>query len=848
MAKTINAILNLQDKFTPKLSAAQKQTLVFKAQMKDCDAVSRTFDKSLSNIGNAAKKGFAIAGTAAAGFAASSVNVYKGFEQSMSNVAGTLAIDKTSAEYAVLEKAARDAGKVTTKTATEAADALNYMALAGWSVEDSTKGLMPMLRASEAANADLGTVSDLVTDSMSALGLQVDDMNHYLDVGSKAQSKSNMNLLQFQEAMIGVGGTFKTFNTGMEEGGALLGVLANRGIKGSEAGNALQSTLINLTKKNGESAKAMDALGMSAYDSEGKFKGVTAVLKELNERTRGMTEEQRNTYLTMIGGKNQLTTLNALMSGLNTTVADGRTELEYLTDELNNSDGALDKLSTTMTDNLNGAWARFTSAIQEMQIAAGKEFAPYLQKGLDWLADKMPIVQEKVIGFIQNKLPPAIDTAKKGFEKAKPIIKWIIDHGKELAIVGGSVLAFMKGFTIANKVHKTFSAISSAAKGASIGTKLLDTAMLGLNTSFLACPVTWIVAGVVAAGAAVAFLATKSKRLRTALSGTWDIIKGFGKELGGKFLNAFNRIKNAFGESGADFEKIGDALGWLIEKANPVLDIFFKFAGAIVDMGLDVLVGGFEGIADWISAAGYALDGFKALLNGDSKSAIENFGLAGVDAFEGIGDTISGLPGPLGDVGDAIVNICDKLKILLTDGWEPFKNAVSADADTLCEKFKTMYDRLSQFWDKWNEIGMKNGGKVYDVLHNGGNLGTYYYDVLNDGGTGTKVKNGIKGFINAVNATNPAAIAGNVIGNTVKDGNALGTSYWKGGPTWVNERGGEIIDLPSGSRVIPADKSEKLVKAGNKNITINMYVSSNGNAEEVAELTARKIMDALEGV
>ena len=98
----------------------------------------------------------------------------------------------------------------------------------------------------------------------------------------------------------------------MQESGALLGILANRGIKGSEAGVKLQSTLVNLTKQSGESAKAMEAIGVSAYDSEGKFKGITNVLKEVHEKTKNLTEEERNNYLTMIAGKTQLTTLNAL--------------------------------------------------------------------------------------------------------------------------------------------------------------------------------------------------------------------------------------------------------------------------------------------------------------------------------------------------------------------------------------------------------------------------------------------------------------------------------------------------------------------------------------------------------
>ena len=262
MGKAINTILNLTDKFTPKLSAAGKQTLIFKQQLKNCNKAANSIDKDLSKL---AKTSVAVSATGVAAmgaFAKSSLDTYKDFQQSMSNVAGILSVNQTSETYKQLENAAREAGKRTTKTAQESADALSYMALAGWSVEDSMNGLMPILRASEATGADLATTSDLVTDSMSALGLQTNELNHYLDVCARAQNKSNTTLTQMQEAYIGCGGTFKTFGTELDESGALLGIIANRGIKGSEAGNKLQSTLVNLRKKV---VKATKQCLLSAY-------------------------------------------------------------------------------------------------------------------------------------------------------------------------------------------------------------------------------------------------------------------------------------------------------------------------------------------------------------------------------------------------------------------------------------------------------------------------------------------------------------------------------------------------------------------------------------------------------
>lgn len=503
MGKTINTILNLTDKFTPKLSAAGKQTLIFKQQLKNCNSAADGIDRGLSKL----EKTTVAVGTAGAlamgAFATSVVNTYKDFQQSMSNVAGILSVDATSDTYKKLESAAREAGKSTTKTAQESADALSYMALAGWSVEDSMAGLMPILRASEATGADLATTSDLVTDSMSALGLQTSQLNNYLDVCARTQNKSNTTLTQMQEAYIGCGATFKNFNTPLQESGALLGILANRGIKGSEAGVKLQSTLVNLTKQSGESAKAMAAIGVSAYDSEGKFKGITNVLKEVQEKTKNLTEEERNNYLTMIAGKTQLTTLNALMAGLSNTLADGTNEYQALYDTLGDCDGALDAMANTMTNNLSGAMARAQSATDDFKITIGQKLEPYVTQFFNWFAAKLPNATEKFAVFLDNKVPKAINFCKTAFEKIKPVVSFVIKNFSELAIAGGTVVAGLKAFSIAVKVSSFLNKLKGTIVGLTTAQKLATICQTAFNTSLLACPLTWLVVGIAAVAAGI---------------------------------------------------------------------------------------------------------------------------------------------------------------------------------------------------------------------------------------------------------------------------------------------------------------------------------------------------------
>lgn len=210
---------------------------------------------NLASIGSAAKKAGKIAATAmgaaataAAGVAVSSLHTYEDFQQAMAN---TSAIAQANAEeYKALEAAAREMGAKTTKTATEAAEALGYMALAGWDTQQSIAGLEPVLRLSEATQMDLARCSDLVTDSMSALGIGVEDMTAYLDLAVQTNNKANTTAEMLMEAFIGCGGAAKTVGADMTELSTALGILANNGTKGAEAGTAMNAMLVRMTSKD----------------------------------------------------------------------------------------------------------------------------------------------------------------------------------------------------------------------------------------------------------------------------------------------------------------------------------------------------------------------------------------------------------------------------------------------------------------------------------------------------------------------------------------------------------------------------------------------------------------------
>ncbi len=422
-------------------------------------------NKKLDSIGKAAKTAAKIATAAFAAvkvgdFMKGAVSTYADFDQAMANTAATAGASEEG--YRKLEEAALEMGKKTTKTATEASEALGYMALAGWDVETSVSALEPVLRLSEATSMDLATCSDLVTDSMSALGLTVDELSGYLDVACKANNKSNQTAQQLMEAYIGCGGVMNNLGVDAKDSAAALGVLANRGIKGSEAGNKLNTVMINLTSGTGQAGKMMEQLGISAFDSEGKFIGLKETLELVNNATKGLTEEERNAALAAIGGKTQIDTLNDLLSGLNTTTSDGQTEWQALREELGSADGAMMEMAGKVTDTLPGAMAVFGSAVDDAKIRLCKIFAPAAKEAVFAVADYIPNITENVTGFIQKlsgKAAPAIQSFKNKavafFGEIRPAVEDIGSKGaaafRFLAETGQTSLKNVKSAIEENK-------------------------------------------------------------------------------------------------------------------------------------------------------------------------------------------------------------------------------------------------------------------------------------------------------------------------------------------------------------------------------------------------------------
>lgn len=310
----------------------------------------------------------AAAGAALAGLAAEAVQVGTSFEASMSQVAATMGITakeiaEGSKDYEILAQAAKDAGAATKYSATRAADALNYLALAGYDAKTSADVLPSVLNLAAASGMELAAASDLATDAMSALGIAASSKNltAFGDKLAKTASKSNTSVSQLGEAILKCAGTAKGFGMSTETLTAELGVLANRGLKSAEAGTHLRNIILALESPTSSAAKELKRLGIAATNSDGSFRDMNDIVGNLNQSMSRLTDEQKAKSLSKIFNKTDLEAVNYLMAGLGS-------EYDSLYREVSDCDGAMQDMADTMNDNLKGQVTILQSALEGLGI------------------------------------------------------------------------------------------------------------------------------------------------------------------------------------------------------------------------------------------------------------------------------------------------------------------------------------------------------------------------------------------------------------------------------------------------------------------------------------------------
>lgn len=436
--------------------------------------VNNSFDSMTNMAKSAAKMVTAAFATVQVGqFIGDAVETYSSFEQAMANTAAIARASETDFER--LEEAALEMGKATTKTATEASEALGYMALAGWSVDDSITALEPVLRLSEATQMDLATCSDLVTDSMSALGLSVDELSGYLDVCTAANNNANTTAEALMEALIGCGGAAKTVGVDITDTATALGVLANNGTKGAEAGTALNSMLVRMTSKDA-AITAMEALGVSAFDAAGNFIGLEEVLVDLQQALSTLSAEEQAAYMSKIAGTNYYTEMSYLLDAVAESADGTASAWDSLSGALENSDGALMNMAATVTDTLSTSFQILNSATEDAQIHLVDAFGDDLKDIILDLAAFIPELTENFVKFADKagpKISKTFSNIQKGAGKAWNVItgfgKGFIENFETVEMV----IAGIGGAIIAYKVVSGLVSTATAIKGVATAIKAM---------------------------------------------------------------------------------------------------------------------------------------------------------------------------------------------------------------------------------------------------------------------------------------------------------------------------------------------------------------------------------------
>ena len=425
--------------------------------------------KGLGSITKAVSAATAAAAAAVGAIGMAAINTGKEFEGAMSQVAATMLIDKTTAEgqkaFETLENAARECGASTAFSATEAAEALNYLALAGYDADKAATALPTVLKLAGAGAMDLAAASDMVTDSMSALGIEATEANltQFSDQLAQTASKANTSVAQLGEAILTVGGTAKGLAGGTTELNTALGILADNGLKGAEGGTHLRNIILSLQNPTDKAAASLQSLGVDVYDAQGNMRGLNDVFKDLQGAMAGMDNASKDSILSTLFNKTDLTAANAMLSNCTD-------RFDELSAAVENSAGACENMYAIQLDNLNGDIAILKSGLADLGISIYKDLNgplremtqlatsmvgelsdAYKEGGMEGMVGAVGGCLSEVVNTIAEYAPQVVSM---GVDLLENFIGGITENSGALADAAADVLsAFVEGlFTLVPQV------------------------------------------------------------------------------------------------------------------------------------------------------------------------------------------------------------------------------------------------------------------------------------------------------------------------------------------------------------------------------------------------------------
>ena len=470
---------------------------------------AKTSESSLSSTFK--KVGTAVAAAFSAqkiiDFGVQSVNTLKGFEDSMLKVQALSGA--TADQYQQLSDAALHYGSTTAWTSQNVADAMGYMALAGFDTNEILSATPGVLSLASASGEDLATVSDILTDAMTGFGDSASDATRYADVLATTQAKSNTTVGMLGEAFTYVSSLAGTYSYSLEDVSTALGVMANAGVKGSMAGTSLSSVITRLGTNTSGARDAVEALGVQFYNTDGTARPLGDVIVDLCDATANMTTEQKASLASTVAGAEAQKGLLAILN-------QGSSAYTDLNQKLKESSGNADEMAGTLESGLGGAIRSLSSAWEGFKIKLAQKFEVPLSDLIHKLAD-----------FITGSAIPALDNFVSAIT---PVVTALVNFGKWMQ-EGSAGAELLKGVIVA--VTAAFTAWHTVAAAQSIWTKLVNglkgakAAFMALNAAMAANPIGVVIAVITALVAAFIYLWNTSEGFRNFWIGLWETIKTF---------------------------------------------------------------------------------------------------------------------------------------------------------------------------------------------------------------------------------------------------------------------------------------------------------------------------------
>lgn len=463
----------------------------------------------------------------------------------------------TGGEFDSLRDKAKEMGAKTKFSASESAEAMKYMAMAGWKTEDMLNGIEGIMNLAAASGENLGSVSDIVTDALTAFGLQAKDSAHFSDVLAAASNNANTNVSMLGESFKYVAPVAGSLGFSVEDTSTALGLMANSGIKASAAGTALRTILTNMVKPTDQMQEAMDTLGFSMTDNEGNMKSLNQIMVDLRSGFDGLSESEQASVAAALAGKEG-------MSGLLAIVNTGEEDFNKLTNAINSADGTAQEMSDTMLNNLGGQLTILKSTLEGIAISFGDILMPAIQK-------------------ITEKLQDFADWLNNLNEDQK---KTIVTIATVVAVIGPVLLILGNLFKTISKISGAIQAFPSILSTITGVFKGIGTAIAGISAPLVA-----VIAAIGLLVAAFKHLWDTNEEFRNRVTAIWESVKN-------KFTEFGQGIVDRLNELGFNFESITDVIKSVWEGfcnfLAPVFEGVFEKIAATLENALDILMGLFD--------------------------------------------------------------------------------------------------------------------------------------------------------------------------------------------------------------------------------------------------------------